>query len=76
MPSNINKEETKLYSMAMMTTIEYGDFHITRVPGGWLFRSTQGHYTQGHYNHGTLANRSESMAFVPYSETRSTFVDR
>jgi hypothetical protein len=57
------KEHEKLYEMEMMQTIEHGDFHITRVPGGWVFRSTQ-----SHHNHGNLVSRSESMVFIPYME--------
>jgi hypothetical protein len=53
-----------LYNLNMMETKNISEFQITRVPNGWIFRSTTIHYNR----EGILINGSESMTFVPYSD--------
>ena len=60
----MNTEDTnKLYDLGMMEPQTIGDFEVTRVPGGWIFKSES-----RHYEHATLKSGSESMVFVPYVE--------
>jgi len=54
-----------LYDLDMMETREIGEFEITRVPGGWLFKSTT--------EHSDLMAASESMVFVPYKELNTSY---
>ena len=56
------EEEERLdelfYELEYLQTVEIGSHDITRVPGGWLFRSIT--------KHSHLLSSSESMVFVPY----------
>ena len=51
----------KLYELKMMQTQEIGPYEVTRVPSGWIFKSTTKHYDRG-----TPMTGSESMVFVPF----------
>ena len=52
-----------LYDLEMMEAKDIGDFEVTRVPGGWIFKSTTRHFSRG-----ISFTGSESMIFVPYVE--------
>jgi len=49
-----------LHRMKMMETRDVNEFEVTRVPGGWIFR-----HEDEHYSHGNHAGGSQSMVFVP-----------
>lgn len=51
-----------LYSLQMMEAKDIGIFEVTRVPGGWIFKSETKHYEKGF-----ALNGSESVVFVPYA---------
>jgi len=51
-----------LYSLQMMEVKNIGSFEVTRVPGGWIFKSETKHYEKGF-----ALNGSESVVFVPYA---------
>jgi len=50
-----------LYDLEMMETDDIGMHIVTRVPGGWLFKSITSHRRID-----LKVNGSESMVFVPY----------
>jgi hypothetical protein len=52
----------QLYKLNIMETKSMGSFEVTRVPTGWVLKSTTMHFA------GYPANGSESMVFVPYIE--------
>jgi hypothetical protein len=54
-----------LYDLDMMETGECGEFEVTRVPGGWLFKSIT--------KHSDLMAASESLVFVPYKELNTSY---
>jgi len=51
----------KLYYLQIMETQEIDNFEVTRVPNGWIFKSTT-----KHYNNSIPMGASESMVFVPF----------
>jgi len=61
MSSSYNKESDKLYNLEYMETQTIGDFEVTRVPGGWIFKSVTNHFSRGN-----IIGGSESTIFIPY----------
>lgn len=51
----------KLYNLEYMETQDIGDFEVTRVPGGWIFKSQT-----KHFHHANPIGGSESTIFIPY----------
>ena len=51
----------RLYNLKLMESMEYKDYEILRVPGGWNFTRLDKHYL-----YGELKNGSQSSVFVPY----------
>ncbi len=59
-----------LYNLDMMESEDIAGFEVTRVPGGWIFKSVT-----KHYEHSNLKSGSESMIFIPFTEV-SQYLDR
>jgi len=54
-------EEETLWTMDMHSTIPIENMEVTRVPGGWVYKSISTHFADGH-----PLNGSEAAVFVPY----------
>ena len=50
-----------LYNLKYFETDKIGSFEVTRVPGGWIFKSTT-----RHEKHSNPVGGSESSVFVLY----------
>lgn len=65
----------QLYELNMMQTKNIGEFEVTRVPSGWVFRSATIHHNKDvHGTNGKLSismRISSTMVLVPYEPKRS-----
>ena len=57
-----------LWTMDIHDTITVDDMEVTRVPGGWVYRSINRHYQ----NSATIGG-SEAAVFVPYIKEESRY---
>lgn len=51
----------QLYNLEMLHSEEIGEWRVTRVPAGWIFKSVTNRFSDG-----SKLNGSESSVFVPF----------